>query len=102
VVLRYVAQARARGLGVIFITHNVHHAWAVGDKFTVLNRGRTLGTFGKGEILREQLLNMMAGGKELEELSAELDEFARSDAAKARGRQSRLEAGAAAARKHPH
>ena len=83
VVLHYVAQARARGLGVIFITHNVHHAWAVGDKFTVLNRGRTLGTFTKASITREELLNMMAGGKELEELSAELDEFSRADAAKA-------------------
>lgn len=80
VVLRYVAQARARNLGVIFITHNVHHAWAVGDSFTVLNRGKTLGTFGRDEITREQLLNMMAGGRELEELSAELEEFARADA----------------------
>ena len=96
VVLRYVAQARARRLGVIFITHNVHHAWAVGDKFTVLNRGRTLGTFAKGEIAREELLNMMAGGKELEELGTELEEFARADAAK--GKESPLEAGAAAER----
>jgi simple sugar transport system ATP-binding protein len=93
-VLRYVAQARARDLGVIFITHNVHHAWAVGDKFTVLNRGRTLGTFNKGEIEREQLLHMMAGGRELEELGAELEEFARADNARARTD--------AAALKHPH
>jgi len=95
VVLRYVAQARARHLGVIFITHNVHHAWAVGDKFTVLNRGRTLGTFAKGEIAREELLNMMAGGKELEQLGAELEDFSRADAAKAAGKESPLEAGAA-------
>src|SRR5688572_14468345 len=88
-VLRYVAQARARGLGVIFITHNVHHAWAVGDRFTVLNRGRTLGTFTKDEIAREELLNMMAGGKELEQLSAELDEFSRADAARVSGQESR-------------
>ncbi len=84
VVLRYIAQARARDLGVVFITHNVHHAWAVGDRFTVLNRGRTLGTFRKAEITREQLLEMMAGGRELEELSAELAEFARTDAVRAR------------------
>ena len=96
VVLKYVAQARARGLGVIFITHNVHHAWAVGDKFTVLNRGKTLGTHTKAGITREALLNMMAGGKELEQLSAELDEFSRADTAKATGRQSPLEAAAAA------
>jgi simple sugar transport system ATP-binding protein len=96
VVLKYVAQARARNLGVIFITHNVHHAWAVGDKFTVLNRGRTLGTFDKGAITREELLNMMAGGRELEQLSAELDEFARTDAARGGRQQSPLEAAAAA------
>ena len=96
VVLKYVAQARARGLGVIFITHNVHHAWAVGDKFTVLNRGKTLGTHTKTSITREELLNMMAGGKELEQLSAELDEFSRADHARASGRQSPLEAAAAA------
>ena len=83
VVLRYIAQARARNLGVIFITHNVHHAWAVGDRFTVLNRGKTMGTFARDEIQREQLLNMMAGGRELELLSSELEEFSRADAAKA-------------------
>ena len=83
VVLRYVAQARARGLGVIFITHNVRHAHAVGDKFTVLNRGQTLGTFTKGQATIDELQNLMAGGKELDELSAELEEFSRADAAAA-------------------
>ena len=95
-VLKYVAQARTRGLGVIFITHNVHHASAVGDKFTVLNRGKTLGTHTKTSISREELLNLMAGGKELEQLSAELDEFSRADHARASGRESPLEAAAAA------
>jgi simple sugar transport system ATP-binding protein len=87
VVLRYVAQARARGLGVIFITHNVHHAYPVGDAFTILNRGRTYGTFQKTDVSREEVLNMMAGGKELDELSAELEEFARTDAAGAAARE---------------
>jgi simple sugar transport system ATP-binding protein len=81
VVLRYIAQARARNLGVIFITHNVHHAYPIGDAFTILNRGRTYGTFRKEEVTREEVLNMMAGGRELDELSAELEEFARTDAA---------------------
>jgi simple sugar transport system ATP-binding protein len=85
VVLRYVAQARARGLGVIFITHNVHHAYPVGDAFTILNRGRTYGTFRRDEVSREEVLNMMAGGKELDELSAELEEFSRADAATGSG-----------------
>ena len=80
VVLRYIAQARARGLGVVFITHNVHHAYPIGDRFTLLNRGRSYGTFKKADVSREQIVQMMAGGQELDELSHELAEFARTDA----------------------
>ncbi len=71
-VLKFVRQVRGKGLGMIFITHNVRHAYAVGDRFTVLNRGKTLGTFAKSQIKLDQLQTMMAGDKELQELSAEL------------------------------
>jgi simple sugar transport system ATP-binding protein len=80
IVLRYIAQARARQLGVIFITHNPHHAYPIGDHFTLLNRGHSLGTFAKSEISREEITSMMAGGEDLETLSFELAEFARTDA----------------------
>ncbi|MGH7160009.1 MAG: ATP-binding cassette domain-containing protein [Acetobacteraceae bacterium] len=71
-VLRYIHQVRSKGLGVIFITHNVRHAMAVGDAFTVLNRGRVAGRFRRGEAGIEDLQGLMAGGKELAELAAEL------------------------------
>jgi simple sugar transport system ATP-binding protein len=71
-VLKFIRQVRGKGLGVIFITHNVRHAYAVGDRFTILNRGRTLGTFAKAEIKLDALQQMMAGDKELQELSDEL------------------------------
>jgi len=76
IVLKYIVQARERGLGVIFITHNPHHAFPVGDRFIILNRGRLMGTLVKGETSREQLTQMMAGGEELEQLSDELEELA--------------------------
>ena len=79
VVLKYIVQAKANGIAVIFITHNVHHAWAVGDAFTILNRGRSYGTFLKSETNREKLLGMMAGGEELEKLAVELDLIAKRD-----------------------
>lgn len=79
VVLRYIAQARARNLGVIFITHNPHHAYAVGDRFTILKRGRTFGTFTKDELSREEMVRMMSGADELDALSHELQEFERTD-----------------------
>ncbi|ADO72678.1 ATP-binding cassette domain-containing protein [Stigmatella aurantiaca] len=79
IVLRYVAQARARGCGVILVTHNPHHAWLIGDRFTILNRGRSQGTFSKDQITREELIQRMAGGRELEELTHELGEFTREN-----------------------
>ena len=79
VVLRYIAQARARGLGVVFITHNVHHAYPIGDRFTLLNRGTSYGTFSKSDVSREEVVSMMAGGEELDELTHELEDFARAD-----------------------
>jgi simple sugar transport system ATP-binding protein len=72
VVLRYIAQARDRGLGVVLITHNPHHAYPVGDRFLLLKRGRSLGDFAKEEISLDELTGLMAGGAELAELTHEL------------------------------
>jgi len=72
VVLKYVAKARDRGLGVVFITHNPHHAYPVGDRFMLLRRGRSMGNFGKADLSLDELVQMMAGGAELEALSHEL------------------------------
>jgi len=72
-VLKLIHTARARGISVIFITHNVHHAYPIGDSFTLLNRGQSMGTFSKDQIGKEQLLDMMAGGTEIQSLVAELE-----------------------------
>jgi len=73
IVLKYVSQARERGLGVLFISHNIHHAFAVADRFTLLNRGTSLGTYKRGEIEREQVLHVMAGGESMERIEEELE-----------------------------
>ena len=72
IVLKYVIQARAQGRGVIFITHNPHHAFPVGDRFVLLKRGRMMGSYRKSETSLEQLTALMAGGAELQQLSHEL------------------------------
>lgn len=71
-VLATIDKVRKGGIGVVFITHNVRHAMAVGDRFTVLNRGRTLGTARRGEIKAEELQDLMAGGQEMASLEASL------------------------------
>ncbi|MGJ5751745.1 simple sugar transport system ATP-binding protein [Streptomyces puniciscabiei] len=72
VVLKYIAAARDRGLGVIFITHNPHHAYMVGDHFSVLRLGTLELSASRAEVSLEELTNHMAGGAELAALKHEL------------------------------
>ena len=72
VVLKYIVKARDAGLGVVFITHNPHHAYLVGNHFVVLKLGRVSLDTHRADISLEQLTNEMAGGSELEALSHEL------------------------------
>ncbi|MGW0631876.1 ATP-binding cassette domain-containing protein [Streptomyces sp. NPDC002758] len=72
VVLKYIAAARDRGLGVIFITHNPHHAYMVGDHFSVLRLGTLELSAERSAITLEELTNHMAGGAELAALKHEL------------------------------
>jgi simple sugar transport system ATP-binding protein len=72
VVLKYIAKARDAGLGVIFITHNPHHAYLVGNHFVVLKLGHVALDTHRDNLTLEQLTTEMAGGQELTELSHEL------------------------------
>jgi simple sugar transport system ATP-binding protein len=71
-VLRYLARARERGIGIVLVTHNPQHAYTVGDRFVVLKRGRVDGDFARAEITVDDLAGRMAGGTELERLAHEL------------------------------
>lgn len=72
-VLRIVNEAKKRGLAVIFITHQVMHAMAVGDHFAVLIRGAIAADFRKGEKTREEITDLMAGGETMASLEAEIE-----------------------------
>jgi simple sugar transport system ATP-binding protein len=69
-VLRIVNEAKKRGLAVIFITHQVMHAMAVGDHFAVLIRGAIAADFKKGDKSREAITDLMAGGETMADLEA--------------------------------
>lgn len=71
-VLATIDKVRKQDIAVVFITHNVRHALAVGDRFTVLNRGKTLGTAQRGQITPDELQDMMAGGQEMAQLEGSL------------------------------
>jgi simple sugar transport system ATP-binding protein len=73
-VLRYIAQAaREHGTGVIFITHNPHHAYMVGDHFIVLARGEVELDAARDVLTLENLMFHMAGGAGLNALQHELN-----------------------------
>lgn len=72
-VLRIVNAAKRRGLAVVFITHQVMHAMAVGDHFAVLIRGAVAADFRKGERSREEITDLMAGGETMASLEAEIE-----------------------------
>src|ERR1700757_93321 len=72
IVLKYVAQARQRGLGVVFISHNIHHAYAVADRFTLLNRGASKGTFRRADFPGDGGRRARAGGEDLRRVEMEI------------------------------
>lgn len=73
VVLNYVAKAREAGLAVVFITHNPHHAYLIGDHFVILKLGKVNLDASRAEISSEQLVKEMAGGEELALLVQQLE-----------------------------
>jgi simple sugar transport system ATP-binding protein len=73
IVLRYVLQTCRHGVGVILVTHNPEHAYAVGDQFTILNRGEVARVWQKQDLTIDVLVREMASGKEVGDLSGLVD-----------------------------
>lgn len=66
---RVLSRLKREGLATIFITHKLHEAASLGDRISVLRRGRLVGTLDTDEVKRtsaEQLeakiIEMMFGG----------------------------------------
>ncbi|HXT07054.1 MAG TPA: ATP-binding cassette domain-containing protein [Roseiarcus sp.] len=70
-VLRFVNIAKGQGVGIVFITHNAHHAMSVGDHFVVLIQGRVAASFRRGEKSSVEVLSLMAGGEAFEDAAGE-------------------------------
>jgi simple sugar transport system ATP-binding protein len=61
-VLRYVDEARRKGVSVILITHNIGHAWQVCDRFVVLHHGSVAEVTAKAGITQKELANVINTG----------------------------------------
>jgi simple sugar transport system ATP-binding protein len=72
-VLRLIDKVRSRGVAVLFITHNAYHAHASGDRFMVLRRGESIADFRRGDKTIGEVIELMAGGAELQTLLAAVE-----------------------------
>lgn len=72
-VLRYIEEARDRGVSVIFITHNVRHVYSVADRFTVLSHGESIGEFQSNEVSEEEIADLIVQGKRASLLDGDLE-----------------------------
>jgi len=63
-VLSYIENARASGLPVIFITHNVNHIYQVSDSYTIIRQGRKVGTYQRGELSQQDIADLITGARE--------------------------------------
>jgi ABC-type sugar transport system ATPase subunit len=56
-----IARLKARGCGLIYITHKMEEIDRVADRITVLRDGRRIGTAPAAELPRDKLLHWMVG-----------------------------------------
>ena len=59
-VLDVIGEARERGLGVIYIDHNIDHVAPVADRVVLLEHGEIVGTFRRGEMSADELRDLIA------------------------------------------
>jgi len=65
-VLSYIEKAKESGLAVIFITHNLYHAYPVSDRIVVIDHGRKVEDCRKDERALEEIAEVIMKGVELE------------------------------------
>ncbi len=57
---------KARGIGIVFVTHFLDQVYAIADRITVLRNGRVVGSRATATLPRLELVSMMLG-RELQE-----------------------------------
>ncbi|WP_454296671.1 sugar ABC transporter ATP-binding protein [Salana multivorans] len=58
---RIIEQARASGVGLIYISHRMEEVWKLADRVTVFRDGQYAGTRNRAEIVPDDVVRMMVG-----------------------------------------
>jgi ribose transport system ATP-binding protein len=59
--LDIVRDLRARGVGVVYISHRLEEVFAIADRITILKDGRRVDTVKPADITRDELIRKMVG-----------------------------------------
>lgn len=91
---RIVGELKARGLGIVFITHFLEQVYRISDRITVLRNGKRVGTRDKASLERRDLVAMMLGRELREETSHSIGHQTKAGTARFRfkgvGRRGRI------------
>ena len=67
-VMEYTFAAKAKGMGVIFISHSMSQIHQVADRFTILSHATKVGDFFKEDVTQTQVEHMVMTGQRPSEL----------------------------------
>jgi ABC-type sugar transport system ATPase subunit len=60
-VLDLILRLKARGIGIVVISHNMRHVFSVSDRIVVLRHGRVAGVRRKGETTPDEIVRLIVG-----------------------------------------
>jgi rhamnose transport system ATP-binding protein len=81
---RVIATFRARGTGIVYISHRLEEVFAIADRITVLRDGEAVATHRKDQVSRDEIVHEMAG-RELAAATAKQERAAGDVALELRG-----------------
>ncbi|TCL72881.1 sugar ABC transporter ATP-binding protein [Rhizobium sp. BK251] len=56
-----IRDLRARGIGIVYITHKMNELFEIADEFSVFRDGKYIGTHASTDVTRDDIIRMMVG-----------------------------------------
>ncbi len=67
-----IRDLRARGIGIVYITHKMNELFEIADEFTVFRDGKYVGTHSSKDVTRDEIIRMMVG-REITDMFPKID-----------------------------
>lgn len=67
-VMEFITQLKAEGISVVFITHNLYHAFQIAERFVILAHGEKVADVGRDETSIDHLSQFIISGRDSNDL----------------------------------